>query len=74
MRRRGRVGDVVVDMRHETINTLVATHCPANVYPEQWDVEGLTAAAADTLALDVPEGVLFRIDKGKWQTATGKGI
>jgi|JI10StandDraft_1071094.scaffolds.fasta_scaffold84506_2 preprotein translocase subunit SecA len=48
------VGDVVVDMRHETINTLVGTHCPANVYPEQWDVEGLTAACANTLALDVP--------------------
>ncbi|WP_426167874.1 preprotein translocase subunit SecA [Sandarakinorhabdus sp. DWP1-3-1] len=48
------VGDVVVDMRHETINAIVAEHCPANSYPEQWDVEGLEAAVQNTLALDLP--------------------
>jgi preprotein translocase subunit SecA len=48
------VGDVVIDMRHETVNTLVGTHCPANVFPEQWDAEALTAAVANTLALDAP--------------------
>jgi len=48
------VGDVVVDMRHETINLLVGTHCPANLYPEQWDAAALTEAAVNTLALDVP--------------------
>ncbi len=48
------VGDVVVDMRHETINAIVATHCPPNAYPEQWNVEGLDAAVRDTLALDLP--------------------
>ncbi len=48
------VGDVVVDMRHETVNAIVATHCPPNAYPEQWDVEGLQAAVRDTLALDLP--------------------
>ncbi len=48
------VGDVVIDMRHDTINALVATHCPANAYPEQWDVDGLDAKVRETLALDLP--------------------
>ena len=48
------VGDVVADMRRETINELVATHCPPNVFPEQWDTEGLGEAVKTTLALDLP--------------------
>ena len=48
------VGDVVVDMRHDTINDLVGAHCPPNSYPEQWDVEGLKAELAAKLALDLP--------------------
>jgi preprotein translocase subunit SecA len=48
------VGDVVVDMRHETVNAIVATHCPAGSYPEQWDVEALEEAVRGTLALDLP--------------------
>ena len=47
------VGDVVVDMRTETINALVGTHCPANAYPEQWDIDGLDLAVRSTLALPV---------------------
>src|SRR5207253_6536768 len=35
------VDDVVVDMRHETVNSLVGTACPPGTYPEQWDVTGL---------------------------------
>ena len=35
------VDDVVVDMRHDTINAIIATTCPPGSYPEQWDVEGL---------------------------------
>ncbi len=48
------VGDVVTDMRTETVNELVAAHCPPNSYPEQWDVEGLKAGLATTLALELP--------------------
>ncbi len=48
------VGDVVVDMRHETVNALVAANCPPQSYPEQWDAEGLASAVQDTLALDLP--------------------
>ena len=45
------VGDVVVDMRTETINAIVGAHCPPNSYPEQWDIEGLDTAVKTTLAL-----------------------
>jgi preprotein translocase subunit SecA len=48
------VGDVVVDMRHDTVNDLVAAHCPPNTYPEQWNVDGLKADIAAKLALDLP--------------------
>ncbi len=48
------VGDVVIDMRHDTVNAIVATHCPANSYPEQWDVDALAEAVRGTLGLDLP--------------------
>ena len=35
------IGDVVIDMRAETVATLVTAHCPPGTYPEQWDVDGL---------------------------------
>ncbi len=47
------VGDVVVDMRVETINALVGTHCPPNTYPEQWDIVALDETVRGTLALDL---------------------
>ena len=33
------VGDVVDDMRAETVNALVGEAIPPNSYPEQWDIE-----------------------------------
>ena len=48
------VGDVVSDMRIETVNELVATHCPPDSYPEQWDVAALRADLATNFALDLP--------------------
>ena len=48
------VGDVVVDMRRDTVNAMVGAACPPNSYPEQWDVEGLKAAALGNLGLDLP--------------------
>ncbi|MGB3752561.1 MAG: preprotein translocase subunit SecA [Parerythrobacter sp.] len=35
------VGDVVVDMRHDAIHSLVTEACPPGSYPEQWDTDGL---------------------------------
>jgi len=48
------IDDVVIDMRHDTINALVGTACPAGSYPEQWDVDGLRQKLAEVLGLDVP--------------------
>ena len=47
------VGDVVVDMRYETVNAIVAAHCPPGSYPEQWNVDELQAAVTGTLGLDI---------------------
>jgi preprotein translocase subunit SecA len=48
------VSDVVVDMRHETVNAIVADHCPPETYPEQWDVPALKQKALDILNIDAP--------------------
>lgn len=48
------VDEVVVDMRNDTVNALVADACPAGSYPEHWDIEGLKAKALDILAVEVP--------------------
>ncbi|MEY2884934.1 MAG: hypothetical protein RL490_2658, partial [Pseudomonadota bacterium] len=47
------VGDVVIDMRVETINALVGSCCPPNSYPEQWDVETLDESVRNILGLDL---------------------
>ncbi|AIT78656.1 preprotein translocase subunit SecA [Novosphingobium pentaromativorans] len=48
------VDDVVVDMRNDTVNSLVADACPQGSYPEHWDVEGLKEKAKDILGVDAP--------------------
>jgi len=48
------VDDVVVEMRHDTVNAIVADACPPGSYPEQWDVEGLEARVRDTLGVEAP--------------------
>ncbi|WP_379547143.1 preprotein translocase subunit SecA [Qipengyuania sp. DSG2-2] len=45
------VDDVVVDMRQDTINSLVGTACPPGSYPEQWDIEGLKEKVTEVLGL-----------------------
>jgi preprotein translocase subunit SecA len=47
------VDEVVVDMRHDTVNALVADACPTGSYPEHWDVAGLKQRVADVLGMDV---------------------
>jgi preprotein translocase subunit SecA len=46
--------DVVVDMRHETVNGLVGAACPPNTYPEQWNIEELKTQAREILAVEIP--------------------
>ena len=48
------VGDVVEDMRSETVNVIVGGACPPNSYPEQWDIAGMKEALATTLNLEPP--------------------
>ena len=48
------VGDVVADMRAETVNVIVGEACPPNSYPEQWDVAGMKERIAGTLGVDMP--------------------
>ncbi|MCC0081389.1 MAG: preprotein translocase subunit SecA [Rhodobacter sp.] len=48
------VGEIVADMRHATVDDLVARHLPAGSYADQWDVDGLTADAREKLFLDLP--------------------
>ncbi|UUL83606.1 preprotein translocase subunit SecA [Sphingomonas qomolangmaensis] len=48
------VGDVVIDMRAETVNAIVAEAIPLNSYHEQWNVEGLKERAQAVLGIDVP--------------------
>ncbi|MCX8475899.1 MAG: preprotein translocase subunit SecA [Sphingomonas sp.] len=48
------VGEVVADMRLETVNAIVGEACPPNSYPEQWNVAGLKEKVAATLAVEAP--------------------
>ncbi|MEG3165434.1 preprotein translocase subunit SecA [Sphingomonas sp. PB2P19] len=48
------VGDVVVDMRAETVNVIVGEACPPNSYPEQWNIAGMKERLADILNLEPP--------------------
>jgi preprotein translocase subunit SecA len=48
------VSDVIIDMRAETIGSLVAVHCPPGTYPEQWDVDGLKESVDAVLGLQPP--------------------
>jgi preprotein translocase subunit SecA len=48
------VGEMVTDMRTETVNVIVGGACPPNSYPEQWDVAGMKEKLAETLNLELP--------------------
>ena len=44
----------IAEMRHDTIDDVVARHIPENAYPEQWDSAGLEEEVRDILNLDLP--------------------
>ncbi len=48
------VDDVVVDMRHDSINQIIARTCPPGSYPEQWDVAGLKEKIEEVFGLTPP--------------------
>ncbi|MFN3749516.1 MAG: SEC-C metal-binding domain-containing protein, partial [Sphingorhabdus sp.] len=45
------VDDVLDDMLHETVNSIVGENCPPETYPEQWDVETLKKQIDEVLGL-----------------------
>ncbi|HEY5598865.1 MAG TPA: preprotein translocase subunit SecA [Kiloniellales bacterium] len=48
------VHDTIIEMRHQTIEDLVARHIPARAYAEQWDVDGLHTECLRLFAIDMP--------------------
>ncbi|MBV7259784.1 preprotein translocase subunit SecA [Erythrobacter crassostreae] len=48
------VDDVVLDMRHDSINSIIAASCPPGSYPEQWDIEGLKTKVEEVFGLTMP--------------------
>ncbi|MBN8485427.1 MAG: preprotein translocase subunit SecA [Sphingomonadales bacterium] len=48
------IDDVVEEMRHDTVNAVVADACPPGSYPEQWDIAALKTRTAEVLGLDAP--------------------
>jgi len=46
------VGDVVSDMRAETVNAIVGEACPPNSYPEQWNVAGMKDQLRDVVGIE----------------------
>jgi preprotein translocase subunit SecA len=48
------VGDVVTDMRAETVNAIVGEACPPNTYPEQWDIPLLKERVEEVFNMNPP--------------------
>jgi preprotein translocase subunit SecA len=48
------ISDVITDMRAETVESIVAAHCPPGTYPEQWDVAGLKESVDEIFGLQPP--------------------
>jgi len=48
------LSQIVTEMRHDTIEDLVARHLPPKAYADQWDVEGLDERVKALLGLELP--------------------
>ncbi|MET3665216.1 preprotein translocase subunit SecA [Caulobacter sp. 1776] len=48
------LSEIIAEMRHDTIDDLVARHLPPKAYAEQWDIEGLKERVQSILGLDLP--------------------
>ena len=73
------VSEVTEDMRHEVIDELVDTYVPPKTYADQWDTQGLYAAALEKLGIDVQvmawgeeEGVDADIIRERMEEASDK--
>jgi len=48
------LSEIAADMRHQVIDDMVDQYMPPKTYADQWDTEGLYAAAIEKLGIDVP--------------------
>jgi len=48
------VSDVLQDFRYQLCEDLIEKHVPKKAYAEQWDIEGLTQAARETMNIEFP--------------------
>jgi preprotein translocase subunit SecA len=48
------LSEIVTEMRHDTIEDLVARHLPPKAYADQWDVDGLDERVQAMLGLTLP--------------------
>ena len=48
------VSDVIEDFRHQCCEDLIEEYIPKKAYAEQWNIEGLTEKAKETLAMEIP--------------------
>ncbi|WP_227269218.1 preprotein translocase subunit SecA [Roseobacter weihaiensis] len=48
------LSEITMDMRHQVIDDLIDQYLPPNTYADQWDADGLYAAAQEQLGVDVP--------------------
>ncbi|PQO24718.1 preprotein translocase subunit SecA [Rhodobacteraceae bacterium WD3A24] len=48
------LSEIVQDMRHQVIDDLVDEYLPPKTYHDQWDAQGLYAAALEKLGIEVP--------------------
>ncbi|MGN6155097.1 MAG: preprotein translocase subunit SecA [Sphingomicrobium sp.] len=48
------IGELIEEMRVETVTSIVMAHCPEGTYPEQWDVAGLKESVDAVFGLQPP--------------------
>ncbi len=48
------LSQIVSEMRHDTVEDLVARHLPPKAYADQWDIEGLDERVRSTFGLELP--------------------
>jgi preprotein translocase subunit SecA len=48
------LSEIVAEMRHDTVEDLVARHLPPKAYADQWDIEGLDERVKALLGLELP--------------------
>jgi len=56
--------DIIYDMIDDILQDMVATYCSEDVYPEEWDIEGLRKAFANQFSIELKEDEIDFTDIG----------